>query len=382
MAGLEDEWALHRSYRPEEGPPRFAPGERAVAKRIGACTVRAVDGDAADVLPDGGDVARVPLRTLVRVHERGHVVCAETSEFRVLAATQLRADDMVVEIGASYGRSTVILAKACRRVIGIDTSLEAVSAARKQYPQLEFLQFDVIEQTHLLAELVAQEKCTVAFVDIGGNRELEALLRLLPIVHRVLQPRLVCIKSRELYRAADVHAVAHGGLSRGARVPGAREWWATCIANDALQQPAKAAKRYHNQGCEREGGSRFTQYPLAYVPAIGPDGRKICRFHNYGVCTRGESCGYDHRHCHRCLSEGHLAKNCPLALPDGQEAGLGSSEAVEPARRRQRSGEGPGGAMAVATSRTGLQPQAAAALARDSAGPTSFPSHHHGLVSE
>lgn len=346
MACLDGRWALHRSFRPEEGPQPFAVGERAVAKRVGLCAVSAIHGGEADVVPSRPgaavqDAARVPLSTLVRVHEHGHVVCAETSDFRVLAATQLRADDMVVEIGASYGRATAILAKHCRRVVGIDTSVETVRAARAQYPRLEFAQFDVIEQTHLLAELTATDACTVSFVDLGGNRELGALQRVLPIVRRVLKPRLVCIKSRELYAALEAHARAHGGLTSGGVVPAPREWWAACAADGALQLPAKAAKRYHNQGCELQGGSQFTRYPLSYVPAACPDGRKICRFHNYGVCTRGAGCAYDHEHCHRCLAAGHKAKNCPRSHEPPPVEAAGAEECAEPASRRQRLGDEP-----------------------------------------
>jgi SAM-dependent methyltransferase len=311
-----DTWALHWTPRPTDAPPTFAPGERAVVKRLGACTVRSVADGVAGVEPRSAATAatvEVPLRSLTRVHERGHVVVAETSEFRLLAATQVCPTDVVVEIGSSYGRATAVLAKHCARVVGIDTSQQLVAEARRVYPTLEFRQFDVIEEPHLLADLAAA--CTVCFVDIGGNREIEGLLRVLPVVHRVLAPRLVCIKSRELYKAADAHAHARGGLERAARLPDAGAWWAARLAESAASQ-ARPAKRYHNDGCEREGGSRFTQYPLAYVPVVGPDGRQICRFHNYGVCTKGVECRYDHAHCHRCSRPGHVAKNCH----DGQDA--------------------------------------------------------------
>lgn len=44
--------------------------------------------------------------------------------------------------------------------------------------------------------------CSVVFVDIGGNRQLDALVRLLPWVQRQLRPRLMVVKSEELAAAA------------------------------------------------------------------------------------------------------------------------------------------------------------------------------------
>ncbi|KAJ1625390.1 hypothetical protein T492DRAFT_1039861 [Pavlovales sp. CCMP2436] len=381
LTDLTARWALHWSPRPADGPPTWAPGERAVAKKQGACVVRSVNGATASAECGAGAAHEVPLAALVRVHAAGHVVCAETSEFRVLAATQLRSTDVVVEIGSSYGKATAILAKHCARVVGVDTSMELVSASRTAYPQLEFRQFDMITQPELLGEVATS--CTVAFVDIGGNRELEGLLRVLPVVHRVLAPRLICIKSRELFRALHLHSAANGGLGPGASVPLAAEWWLGCTSD--ATRPAKSAKRYHNHGLAVGGSdSRFTQYPLAYLPVIGPDGRQICRFENYGVCMRGEACSYDHAHCHRCLQPAHVAKNCghdPVqsnfkARADSVSPSAVAADEPEPsARRRRTGGGGPGdlpGDFACCASADAAVANAAACLS-----PVSGPGDEH-----
>eukprot|EP00306_Pavlova_sp_CCMP459_P007122 CAMPEP_0185165108 /NCGR_PEP_ID=MMETSP1139-20130426/10436_1 /TAXON_ID=298111 /ORGANISM="Pavlova sp., Strain CCMP459" /LENGTH=361 /DNA_ID=CAMNT_0027730501 /DNA_START=69 /DNA_END=1151 /DNA_ORIENTATION=+ len=285
-------------------------GNRAIAKRIGLCVVAATDGATATVLAEvGGEEHVVPVSSINRRYDSGHVLVSETSDFRSLAASQLRPTDVVVEIGSSYGRATNVLSKHCAKVIGIDTSLDLVQKARQQYPALDFRQFDVLAEPHLLASVA--HGCTVCFLDIGGNRDKAALVRAVPLVHRVLRPRLVCIKSRELFAAASQHAQGRGGLA-GTRVPGGVDWWAALCAQPEAH---REAKRYHNANCEVEGGSRFTKYPLRFVPASAPDGRRICRFHNYGVCTKGDSCNFDHHHCHHCLARGHIAKNCTADGP-------------------------------------------------------------------
>lgn len=80
----------------------------------------------------------------------------------------------------------------------------------------------------------------------------------------------MCVKSRALYAAAEAHAQRHGGAARG-RVPQAHAWWSAMLADERLQAPAKPAKQYHNDG-QVDGASRFTQFPLAYLPVDAPDG--------------------------------------------------------------------------------------------------------------
>ena len=48
---------------------------------------------------------------------------------------------------------------------------------------------------------------------------------------------------------------------------------------------------------------------------LAPSGATICSFYNYGTCTKGDECGWDHAHCHKCKSLGHAAKDCDKLYP-------------------------------------------------------------------
>jgi len=68
--------------------------------------------------------------------------------------------------------------------------------------QLVFEQLDCLKETERLCELAAG--CTKLFVDIGGNRELPALVCVLRVVLQRLRPPLVVVKNEAMYRYAPV----------------------------------------------------------------------------------------------------------------------------------------------------------------------------------
>jgi hypothetical protein len=114
--------------------------------------------------------------------------------------------DKVLELGSSYGLCTRVLAHHAGpdAVLGIDNSHQLIAASQAAFPDLSFLVLDVLEQPGELRRLAQQWKFNVVFVDIGGNRALEALLRLLPWLQQELAAlELIVVKSEELAAAAQ-----------------------------------------------------------------------------------------------------------------------------------------------------------------------------------
>ncbi|KAF8071307.1 IP5P13 [Scenedesmus sp. PABB004] len=200
-----------------------------------------------------------PGRLLVRYHSTGttaHVrrerlvpvfdarpdaplvlVCADTESYRCLARSQLCRADAVLELGCSYGVCTAQLAQHAGQVVGVDCGSEVVAEARRRHPHVRFEVADALEQP---AELLAIARsmrqragcsccsdsaaakgrasscsscgapgsaaggsggASVVMADIGGDRQLDALLRLVPWVMAQLAPRLLVVKSEELAAA-------------------------------------------------------------------------------------------------------------------------------------------------------------------------------------
>lgn len=185
--------------------------------------VVAAAGGAVDVsaAPDRGlraVFARLPRARVVATERRRVVVVVEeTDEFRKHVRAHATAGERVVEVGSSFGEGTAIAAECCGDVLGLDTSAELVAEARRRRPKLRFERIDAIAEPERFAALALG--CTVCFVDVGGNRPLAPVCRVLETVLSVVEPTVVIVKSRALYRFLTT-GVASVGVERAACIGG------------------------------------------------------------------------------------------------------------------------------------------------------------------
>lgn len=237
------------------------------------------------------EAAGAPLRAVVTYY---------TETFRRMVKL-VRPTDAVLEIGSSWGECTALLGEALSppRVVGVDTSKEALEKSSAKFPHLTFERADALANPLMVIEIAKAllARCgagarLVVFADIGGNRELEALVALLPWVAATLAPRLIVVKSEKLHSAV----AANGGVF------------------DWPELQARCAKT-------RSFGRQKLPHPLKAPLRHARDGTPICRFHNYRVrkdgqvgstCRQGDRCPYNHVQCHRCLEDGHTALECTL----------------------------------------------------------------------
>mmetsp|Transcript_34285 Transcript_34285/g.85830 ORF Transcript_34285/g.85830 Transcript_34285/m.85830 type:complete len:376 (-) Transcript_34285:33-1160(-) len=270
---------------------------------------------------DGSGHYHVRPTKMTKIHYGGQkkvLIVPETSDFRIMARTQIEADDRVIDIGSSYGVCTNILAQYCRNnVLGIDIALDMVTAARERYPEQEFVQFDALEERQRLVQACAG--ADKVFLDLGGNRPMESIVALLPVLLSAAGPALVVVKNRELAKYALKHIQNWAGDAASAGViVRHEEWWRNMELHcEQLRSQRGAKKPSPYQLAEYSGVApvRFFKYPLHYKHRETAAGVRICRYYNYGVCPDPASCSYDHGHCHHCGEAGHIAKNCLAGIP-------------------------------------------------------------------
>jgi SAM-dependent methyltransferase len=250
---------------------------------------------------EGGHEKEVSTRRLLPVFSTDSqvwIVTAETTSYRNLASSQLtKDDDTVLEIGCSTGEASAIMIKYCKSWVGLDTSDDMIQRCKSRVGNFDAKAYkvdalgDPLRAVQLVLEGLEGPPRKV-FIDIGGNRSCEGVLRMVAWVLEFFSPMMLVIKSRELVTLIQAECPKPEG-------------------NCLISNGATWIKEKLHQ-LSRRIPSHPLQAPMRFVDHNTP----ICRYHNYHKdgCSRYRSglCNLDHVHCHLCLQHGHVALLCPL----------------------------------------------------------------------
>lgn len=295
----------------------------------------------------------VPIYDIATDNMTTIVVTPDTANYRQLAVAHVRHQDKVLEIGCSTGMCTSLILRRMLLLSGEKNNAKHTAAQSEeeeeaagtrnsfQYGHIAAFDtgLDMIQQTqkalqtefdNLSAHLPQQNKlssmssihkidalsdpkgafslCTqnnkypdIVLIDIGGNRELEGVTRMIHWVQCTFickLPRVIIVKSKELARQFSPER--DDGC-----IHDAQSW-----LMDYLQM--------NNLSNEISNKPPAYAHPLQAPLAMSPkdDAIPICRFHNYHKdgCKRfknGNECELDHEYCHWCRIKGHIASDCP-----------------------------------------------------------------------
>ena len=240
---------------------------------------------------------QVSLKRLLPIYSKQSLmtilVTSDTIYYRQLATSQTTKEDKVLEIGCSTGKTSEILSKQASSYVGFDTSKTMVEETLVKIRSESSVchQVDALKDPTLAQELACQSsEPSIVFMDIGGNRELVGVIRMLHwIMNSFSNVRLVVVKSKALFDTV-----------RG-----------DCNQKGILKDSETWLERQHTLA----RAATLPRHPLQAPKMANPaTGTLICRYHNYHAkgCFKGSDCPYDHKHCHICLERGHIARNCPL----------------------------------------------------------------------
>ncbi|CAE8631238.1 unnamed protein product [Polarella glacialis] len=140
------------------------------------------------------------------------IICAETVVYRKMARILPSFGEMALDVGSATGACTAILARSCGKenVLGIDISIQEVEHSRKIHEDLRFECLDVLKERDRLREIAVG--VSILFIDIGGIREITALMRILNAVTAEIRPRICVIKNRALWDLVHGTAAPDGSL--------------------------------------------------------------------------------------------------------------------------------------------------------------------------
>ena len=152
--------------------------------------------DRATVRYPSGKTYRVRKTNLMPVLEHNNrliLVASETNDYRRMATVHTTKEDNFMEIGCDFG--ILVDSVDSKTRLGLDKSEESIRIARKRYPNRTFLLGDVFGDDIS----INLESPSVIAIDINGNRLLPAVLDCIQLVVDRWSPRLIIVKSRELY---------------------------------------------------------------------------------------------------------------------------------------------------------------------------------------
>lgn len=233
--------------------------------------------------------------------------------------------DAVLELGCSFGDTTVELAARARHVSAVDNSDLCVTKTIERVAGLpahvDTMMLDVIGNGPQVCS--AGAGCSSIFCDIGGVRALSvSYIDLIVLLLQELRPSLLVIKCRQLHLAA---VRAMGSCDGGGILPmSSAQFWSELRAaavEDASTMSTEAAST-----CEAPSADDGLEVEAWRVPA---DEKRICyTFLNTGACARrgGRLCTFR-----------HLRPEHPEALADAQKR---AAVGWHPSRLRGASGSG------------------------------------------
>jgi len=153
------------------------------------------------------------------------IVCQETRDFRLLAKSQVfksydflqltnndgtivKAGDFSLEIGSAMGETSKILFEKSAKLLCLDISKSYVAHCKNQYPLIEFWCSDIMDELDQKKVLKTWRKWKYenpstqlkVFVDINGNRMLDAVSQVVDFVRSTMLPSIIVVKSSEYYQ--------------------------------------------------------------------------------------------------------------------------------------------------------------------------------------
>jgi len=307
---------------------------------------------------------------------RNKIILTEcTDQYRKLAASQLLENDHVLEIGCSNGECSLYIDKYLQKgtFIGFDISQKMIAEAKdkfsgrdgiptklewdekaelwRQYGDDNYVKFFTIDpftdpqRAYKYATTIdsrnedgnikgVEIKPTVIFIDIGGNRELDPVARMISWAKENFNPRLCIIKSeammqnlnecQEKYRQSggleegkgsklkrqkldkEQKSRANVAVKKNGVVVNGEDWFENIVKNPNDVSDTVGVRC---NPCTAPGFIHPLKAPLSLSPITN---QPICRFHNYAEkgCKKKDACPFDHIHCHLCKKPGHRALDC------------------------------------------------------------------------
>lgn len=171
-----------------------------ISKWCGRCTLKYCGGSRSTYNVRPKNMVKVIETSSVDM--RKVIVTSTTHMYRRLAHSQTFQQDIALEIGCDFGPTTKVLGEKCLHAIGVDKAWPHIQHAieANHAENVHFHCVDIFENPkNILGKYKDLGSPSIVFIDINGNRELEAVEDAIDLVEKLITPRLIVVKSVSLF---------------------------------------------------------------------------------------------------------------------------------------------------------------------------------------
>ena len=118
--------------------------------------------------------------------------------YRRLAEELPDRSDLVIELGASTGRTTRVLAASARRVVAVEKTAEMFARAKEEVTAFDNVLMVQADAWDMPRVLVSVDRADLVFVDIGGSAAPWQTMGLAKQYIRTVRPRGLVLRNTEL----------------------------------------------------------------------------------------------------------------------------------------------------------------------------------------
>ena len=136
----------------------------------------------------------LPNATSAPVCQETYLV-ASTGVFRKYAKLLPNKDDIVLEIGASYGDATEVLARSAKQVFAVEHSKEAFDALTRTFAGQDHVRPLWHDARDIHGTLALCPHADILFFDVGGDAPVHVAIYLLQLYMLAYRPRIAVIRN-------------------------------------------------------------------------------------------------------------------------------------------------------------------------------------------
>lgn len=190
-----------------------------------------------------------------RLEGRLWYVVADVEDYRALAERLVQATDCVVEVGASTGEATILLAQRAGRVVAVEKAAERVASLQELAREHDNVEVFQAEEGTVASVLPALPRAAdVLLVDVGGNAPVALAAPLCLEYARALDPRCVVFRNRRFHEyllSLSLADAAEGGAQRPGDLLQAKEGRNARLARHEARRLARAVMEAHTPDTAR-----------------------------------------------------------------------------------------------------------------------------------